>query len=592
MLLSAKAILMTQILDIEIESTALELIGARRNTVNSPNDDFDLLLNDALIGAAESDRVSRTPASESVEPDDSAERTSRADEPNAEPADSTDGSASRAEATETVAEGPSEQQTSQPASATEQQAPTDPAQAESPQPGSPAVADAPTSSVRAPGTMQMVVVDAQQLVGEPLPDTTVPATSPEGAVPSGQAIPQMPQPLMTQPQGAEQSESPLQQAQQPPQQTPQPTQSAPTTAEPVLPQVQHDPSPILSDIPAAQVAVTENTESSANLLLDNTNQPAGQPSALVPANQQSQPASTAVPLDSTAREAAEQPLPIAEANIESAKVVIDQTNLSADSAATARDDKPASAHSPLTTQDGPQQQAQPQTDGATYASADSAEQQDGRNRARADVNAVANDQPAGPTKTTNLADVFRVPAERELEPQQVADNVDRIVRAAHTAVSRGSSRIQIRLEPPELGSMRIEIRHTSQGIQLQLQATDVRAHQLLQQHTNELRTALESAGLQTNQIDVELRPDLRNAPTYDQQQDQSPDQRPQHQQSGSQQFQDADNSRQQQDADVQNSPAADGSAVETDTADQTGDPAAAEPSGWRRIDFTTVDLNA
>jgi flagellar hook-length control protein FliK len=89
-------------------------------------------------------------------------------------------------------------------------------------------------------------------------------------------------------------------------------------------------------------------------------------------------------------------------------------------------------------------------------------------------------------------------------------NVDRVVKAAKAVVARGSSTIQLRLDPPDLGTLRIEMRHDSSGLTMQLQATNARAHQLLQQNAGELRAALEASGIQTNKIDIQLRLDLQN----------------------------------------------------------------------------------
>jgi len=89
-------------------------------------------------------------------------------------------------------------------------------------------------------------------------------------------------------------------------------------------------------------------------------------------------------------------------------------------------------------------------------------------------------------------------------------NVDRVVKAARAVVARGSSTIQLRLDPPDLGTLRIEMKHDSSGLTMQLQATNSRAHQLLQQNAGELRAALEASGIQTNKIDIQLRLDLQN----------------------------------------------------------------------------------
>ena len=91
---------------------------------------------------------------------------------------------------------------------------------------------------------------------------------------------------------------------------------------------------------------------------------------------------------------------------------------------------------------------------------------------------------------------------------EMQENVDRIVKAAKASVNNGSARIQIRLEPPDLGYLRVEIKQSGNGWHLLLQATNVKAQQLLQQNSSELQAALESHGIQTRQIEVQLRLDL------------------------------------------------------------------------------------
>lgn len=98
------------------------------------------------------------------------------------------------------------------------------------------------------------------------------------------------------------------------------------------------------------------------------------------------------------------------------------------------------------------------------------------------------------------------------------EQTEQVVKAARIALSRGMSQVQLRLDPPELGHLRIEIKQNASGMQLQLQATTARAHQLLEQSSGHLRTALESQGFQTTQIEVQLRMDLRNDQAMDQQQ--------------------------------------------------------------------------
>ena len=128
-------------------------------------------------------------------------------------------------------------------------------------------------------------------------------------------------------------------------------------------------------------------------------------------------------------------------------------------------------------------------------------------------------------KVSDLQNLPEMKSPGSVQTSDAADrqeNVDRIVRAARTAQTRGASRIQIRLEPPELGTLRIEIKQSSNGLNMQLQATNLKAQQILQQSSNELRAALEAQGLQPRQIDIQLRLDLRNDQTPNQQQNHNP----------------------------------------------------------------------
>jgi flagellar hook-length control protein FliK len=113
-------------------------------------------------------------------------------------------------------------------------------------------------------------------------------------------------------------------------------------------------------------------------------------------------------------------------------------------------------------------------------------------------------------KPANLHDVITPQKTTDVGAPDMQHNVDRIVKAARTIANRGSSVMQLRLDPPELGMVRVEVRHSADGLNLQLQATNHRTQQLLQQHSNELRSALEAQGFQGTRIEVQLRLDLRN----------------------------------------------------------------------------------
>jgi len=132
----------------------------------------------------------------------------------------------------------------------------------------------------------------------------------------------------------------------------------------------------------------------------------------------------------------------------------------------------------------------------------------------------------GLEKPANIQDIISSQKPAAVEAHDMRQNIDRIVKAARTIVNRRSSVMQLRLDPPELGTLRVEIRHSADGLNLQLQATNPKAQQLLQQHSSELRSALEAQGFQTTRIDVQLRLDLGNDQqtlSQDQGQDQGQD---------------------------------------------------------------------
>ena len=108
--------------------------------------------------------------------------------------------------------------------------------------------------------------------------------------------------------------------------------------------------------------------------------------------------------------------------------------------------------------------------------------------------------------------------------QEIESSVERVVKAAKVTLARGSSRIQIQLDPPELGRLLVDIRRSATGIHLELHASTVKAQQLLEKNSGELRAALESQGITANQIDVHLKTDLRNETFLDHSQESLQDQ--------------------------------------------------------------------
>ena len=92
----------------------------------------------------------------------------------------------------------------------------------------------------------------------------------------------------------------------------------------------------------------------------------------------------------------------------------------------------------------------------------------------------------------------------------VSKNVDNIVKTVKTMVSNNNSTMVIRLDPPELGEMRINIRTGSDGMSIEIQAANAKSQQMLQQGSSQLRSALENSGIHVNNVDVQFKPDMKN----------------------------------------------------------------------------------
>jgi len=186
-------------------------------------------------------------------------------------------------------------------------------------------------------------------------------------------------------------------------------------------------------------------------------------------------------------------------------------------------------------------------------------------------------------KVSDLQNLPEMKSPGSVQTSDAADrqeNVDRIVRAARTAQARGASRIQIRLEPPELGTLRIEIKQSSDGLNLQLQATNLKAQQILQQSSNELRAALEAQGLQPRQIDIQLRLDLRNDQTPNQQQNHNPSS-----QSGSQ-----GQSQGQGQQEFDSEPFLFGQDWQMETESEPAESQLPSAPKWQSLDFNVLDV--
>ncbi len=209
---------------------------------------------------------------------------------------------------------------------------------------------------------------------------------------------------------------------------------------------------------------------------------------------------------------------------------------------------------------------------------------------------AVNNQNTGDAKVSGMESLLGASKPESVESVDMQENVDRVVKAAKAMVGKNQSVVQIRLDPPELGALRVEIKASSNGITMQLQATSVKAQQLLQQNINELRSALDARGVQTNQIDIQLRLDLKNDGSGERQSD------GQQQQSGRESFDDGQQFQQQFDSEQQQlddgetygwedfEQMAESDELEAGVQEVRSPVSVAEPEGFEEMEFGRLDI--
>jgi len=100
----------------------------------------------------------------------------------------------------------------------------------------------------------------------------------------------------------------------------------------------------------------------------------------------------------------------------------------------------------------------------------------------------------------------RVLGQHQPAADQATRNVDRIVEVVRSSIGTRDSSMTIRLEPPELGEIRLEARMHGDVLSLRIQAETDAARELLVSRVDELREALDRHGIAIGRFDVDARP--------------------------------------------------------------------------------------
>jgi len=85
-------------------------------------------------------------------------------------------------------------------------------------------------------------------------------------------------------------------------------------------------------------------------------------------------------------------------------------------------------------------------------------------------------------------------------------SVNELTKVVRSNIGQRHSSMVLRLDPPELGKMRIDMRMHDQTLNLRIQVQNQAGYEALQGRLVDLRTALEQHGIQLNQVDLEIRP--------------------------------------------------------------------------------------
>jgi flagellar hook-length control protein FliK len=81
-------------------------------------------------------------------------------------------------------------------------------------------------------------------------------------------------------------------------------------------------------------------------------------------------------------------------------------------------------------------------------------------------------------------------------------NVERILRTIRTQIGKERSTATLRLEPPELGTLRLRMDLHKQELSLRVDTHTPLAHRLLSEHVASLREGLEASGIQLERIEI------------------------------------------------------------------------------------------
>lgn len=122
-------------------------------------------------------------------------------------------------------------------------------------------------------------------------------------------------------------------------------------------------------------------------------------------------------------------------------------------------------------------------------------------------------QPTAPTSTSSVAATRETvrsvtvndkapAADRGAEPADPSENIDKILRVLRQQIGRERSTTIMRIDPPHLGSLRLQMDLRKEAMSLRIDTQTPLAHRLLSDEIDRLRAGLEATGIQLTRVEI------------------------------------------------------------------------------------------
>jgi flagellar hook-length control protein FliK len=112
---------------------------------------------------------------------------------------------------------------------------------------------------------------------------------------------------------------------------------------------------------------------------------------------------------------------------------------------------------------------------------------------------------SAPAQSAAAAATRGAPAAASSGGVSLTHAIEAVHAALQQGISSGASQTRIQLSPASLGTIRINLQHTSDGVVARVIADHPEATQTLQQGSDDLRRSLESAGVTLLRLDIGTR---------------------------------------------------------------------------------------